>query len=387
MSPLEIGTAAPSLTSANSPPNKPPRHRVRAPPADSDALAPPPKKRVDGRGRHPNSQANLKRGGNPENLIRYRRNTLDALLAMGNHEPRDLDTPQTTRNRNRVVAETESENGQVHERDAAENEQRAGDEDATQDRSVEGDEGQGEQSGPSKKRRRENKTADRYQAAQERYQRSQVPSGDPVAGAAAYRRGLLNLRTLFSERAIRDEGFGVLFIAHPHVHGPPNSRPQIPYFIEHHSPLFASTTTDPAACLPPALVRDAADRLRNLAGRDEPVTFPELYSHMRELFRLMVKHQQEAVIAADTRRNKQAMEELARAQQRAANAQRQAEEAEERQRQSEQRLKALKVQNEEANEQNARILETLVEVFRVNGMSESDARTAALEAVARTSPQ
>jgi hypothetical protein len=35
--------------------------------------------------------------------------------------------------------------------------------------------------------------------------------------------------------------------------------------------------------------------------------------------------QQEAVIAADTRRNKQAMEELARAQQRAANAQRQAE--------------------------------------------------------------
>jgi hypothetical protein len=90
MSPLEIGTAAPSLTSANSPPNKPPRHRVRAPPADSDALAPPPKKRVDGRGRHPNSQANLKRGGNPENLIRYRRNTLDALLAMGNHEPRDL---------------------------------------------------------------------------------------------------------------------------------------------------------------------------------------------------------------------------------------------------------------------------------------------------------
>ena len=108
---------------------------------------------------------------------------------------------------------------------------------------------------------------------------------------------------------------------------------------------------------------------------------------MRELFRLMVKHQQEAVIAADTRRNKQAMEELARAQQQAANAQRQAEAAEERQRQSEQRLKALKVQNEEANEQNARILETLVEVFRVNGMSESDARTAALEAVARTSPQ
>ena len=90
MSPLENGTAAPSLTSADLPPNKAPRHRVRAPPADSPALAPPLKKRVDGRGRHPNSQANLKRGGNPENLIRYRRNTLDALLAMGNHESRDI---------------------------------------------------------------------------------------------------------------------------------------------------------------------------------------------------------------------------------------------------------------------------------------------------------
>ena len=145
--------------------------------------------------------------------------------------------------------------------------------------------------------------------------------------------------------------------------------------------------TDPAACLPPALVRNAADRLRDLAGRDEPVPYHELYSHMRELFKLMVKNQQEAVIAADTRRNKQAMEDLARAQQRAEQAQQQVEEAEERQRESEQRLKALKVQNEEAKEQNARMLETLVKVFRVNGMSESDARTAALEAVARTSLQ
>lgn len=138
--------------------------------------------------------------------------------------------------------------------------------------------------------------------------------------------------------------------------------------------------SDPAACLPSALVRNAANRLRTLARRDEPVPYHELYSHMRELFEIMVKHQQEAVIAADTRRNKQAMEELAEAQ-------RQAEEAEERQRQSEQRLQALEVRAKEIKEQNERMLEILVEVFRSNGMSESDARTAALEAVARTSQQ
>lgn len=101
---------------------------------------------------------------------------------------------------------------------------------------------------------------------------------------------------------------------------------------------------------------------------------------MRELFEIMVKHQQEAVIAADTRRNKQAREELAEAQ-------RQAEEAEERQRQSEQRLQALEVRAKEIKEQNERMLETLVEVFRSNGMSEPDARKAALEAIARTSQQ
>ena len=74
--------------------------------------------------------------------------------------PTNQDTPPTTRGRNRVVAETESGSGQAK---AADDEQRAGDEDATQDRNVEGDEDQGEQSDPSKKRRRENKTSERYQ--------------------------------------------------------------------------------------------------------------------------------------------------------------------------------------------------------------------------------
>lgn len=93
MSPPETGSAAPSATKADSPSNTAQRdRRIRTPPpVDPPALAQPQSKRVDGRGRHPNSRANLKRGGNPENLIHYRRNALDALLTMVNHESRDSD--------------------------------------------------------------------------------------------------------------------------------------------------------------------------------------------------------------------------------------------------------------------------------------------------------
>lgn len=63
----------------------------------------------------------------------------------------------TRRNRNRDVAEMESG------RDASKDAKHAGDGAATQDRSIESADAQGEESGSSKKRRRQNKTTDRYQ--------------------------------------------------------------------------------------------------------------------------------------------------------------------------------------------------------------------------------